>query len=173
MLSQVHQNAGTAVFIVDDAAIRAGRNHFAGAEVGFMFQREAREFFKFLGSEEFVENDTLAPARPTAARQRLRWFPKRPWCEPRSAWDLGGGCGSLRRARRTPGARAPATATAARRRLWLAQRRATRRLRRLRAGPSRPAPAPDGGCGSLCIGSVRSRATRARRVGLDGGCGLG
>ena len=29
----VHQNAGAAVFIVDDATIRVGRDHFAGREI--------------------------------------------------------------------------------------------------------------------------------------------
>ncbi len=44
VLSEVHENARAAVFVVDDAAIRAGRNYFAGAEVGFVLQREAHQF---------------------------------------------------------------------------------------------------------------------------------
>ncbi len=37
VMRQFHQNAGAAVFVVHNAAIRAGRDYFAGAEVGFMF----------------------------------------------------------------------------------------------------------------------------------------
>ena len=58
-MRQVHEHARPAMFIVDNAAIRAGRNHFAGAEVGFVFNRETCEFFEFLRCEELVENDTL------------------------------------------------------------------------------------------------------------------
>ena len=47
------------MFIVDNAAIGAGRDHLTGAEIGFVFDRETCEFFKFLRGEELVENDTL------------------------------------------------------------------------------------------------------------------
>jgi len=47
------------MFIVDNSAIGAGRNYFAGAEVGFTFQRKSDECFQFLGNKKLVENDTL------------------------------------------------------------------------------------------------------------------
>lgn len=59
VMSQVHQDAGSAMFIVDNAAIGAGRNYFAGAEVGLTFQRKTDEFLQFLRNKKLVENDTL------------------------------------------------------------------------------------------------------------------
>jgi hypothetical protein len=47
------------MFIVDNAAIGAGRNYFAGAEVGLAFQRKTDEFLQFLRNKKLVENDTL------------------------------------------------------------------------------------------------------------------
>ena len=47
------------MLVVDHSAVRNWRNHFAGAEVGFVFDRETCEFFNFLRGEELVENDTL------------------------------------------------------------------------------------------------------------------
>ena len=37
MMRQVHQDERPAMFIVDNAAIRARRDHFTGAEVGLTF----------------------------------------------------------------------------------------------------------------------------------------
>lgn len=65
MLRKVHENAGAAVFVVDDATIRHGRYNLADAEVGDMFDRELCEFLKFLRSEEFVENN--------AVRRQMSW----------------------------------------------------------------------------------------------------
>ena len=48
MMRQFHQHPRAAMLVVDDAAVRFGGNDFAGAEVGFMFHRKAREFFQFL-----------------------------------------------------------------------------------------------------------------------------
>jgi len=59
VLSQVHQNAGAPVIIIDHTTLRARRNDGAGAEVGFVLQREAHEVFKFLGRKEFVQHDAL------------------------------------------------------------------------------------------------------------------
>lgn len=47
------------MFIIDNSAIRSGRNDLTRAEVGFVFNREPREFLEFLRCEEFVEYDTL------------------------------------------------------------------------------------------------------------------
>src|SRR5579859_6362306 len=35
-----------------------GSHHFAGVEVGLVLQREAGEFLKFLGGQEFIKNHT-------------------------------------------------------------------------------------------------------------------
>ena len=66
------QNAGTPMFVVDDAAIRTGRDNLTGAEVAFMLQREADEFLKFLRCEELVENHALRRQDRTAARRPLQ-----------------------------------------------------------------------------------------------------
>src|SRR5450631_4344556 len=84
MLGHVHENTGAAVFIVNDAAIRTGRNDLAGAEVGFVFQREAHEAFQFLGSQKLIQNHTL------------RWQDRRP---------LRDGCTRFRHHRGTNGTR--------------------------------------------------------------------
>jgi hypothetical protein len=47
------------MFIIDNAAICAGRNHLTRAEVGLVFNREPREFLELLRCEELVEHDAL------------------------------------------------------------------------------------------------------------------
>src|SRR5271169_3099170 len=54
VMRQIHEDAGAAVFIIDDAAIRARRNYFAAGEVSFVVQREAHEFFDLLWRQELV-----------------------------------------------------------------------------------------------------------------------
>ena len=74
MMSEVHEDAGTPVFVVDDAAIRTGRDNLTGAEVIFMRNREASKFLKFLRCEELVENHALCRQDGRPLSNRCRGF---------------------------------------------------------------------------------------------------
>src|SRR5450432_3822276 len=53
-VSQIRQYSRPAMFIVDDAAICHRRNHFTSPKIGLVFERETRQFFKFLWRKKFV-----------------------------------------------------------------------------------------------------------------------
>lgn len=67
VLAEIHQDTRAAVVVVDDAAFRNRRDHFAGLEIGFPFECEASEFGYLLRREELIEDDA-------ASRQCFRTF---------------------------------------------------------------------------------------------------